>query len=524
MRSFIKKSVFFSLIIVLLMLFTISNVQAEELVVGMNNQAGDINPLVGLNIGAEYVDINIYDTLVGRASQTTKEGYLIEDSNNFTPELAKSWEITDNVSTYTFKLREDVNFHNGSKFDAEDVDFTFELMQKKGSYAEYFKNLIKEINIIDPFTVEVKLNRPEPKFLKRISTYNACVMDKETVFEEAGSDIDDQMKWLASNAIGTGPYILESLSTNSVHMKINEDYFGEIGNIEKIVLLTISETSNRRIMIEKGDIHIATSPSQNDYEALENNDEIDLLIRPGNSKVVYFSMNLNHEPFDDKMIREAIAYAVPYEAIINIAAGGEKYAPRAHSLLTSELHGYKPVFNYEHNPEKARQLVKKAGYEDGLEIQFDLFSAGTYPKCAEILQQELKNIGIDLKIKEMAPPAFFQAGSAGNLNFIINSWWDNVADPVGLLTDLTHSKSIPEQGNWAQISVEEIDRSLNAAQSELDSEKRAKLLESVQELVNEKLGYIPLWEAKIIMAMRKNVNGYVHYSDALFRFSEMNID
>jgi len=524
MISFFKKSIVFSSILVLLLIFTISSIQAEELVVGMNNQAGDINPLVGLNIGAEYVDINIYDTLVGRDSKEAKEGYLIEDSNNFTPQLAKSWKISDNVSTYTFNLREDVNFHNGNKFDAEDVKFTFELMQKKGSYAEYFKNLIKEVNIIDPYTITVKLNRPEPKFLKRISTYNACILDKETVLNKAGTDIEEQMKWLASNAVGTGPYILESLDTNSVNMKANNDYYGELGNIDKIVLLTISEASNRRIMIEKGDIHIATSPSQNDYNALEKNNEIELLVRPGNSKVVYFSMNLNHEPFNEKMIREAIAYAVPYEAIINIAAGGEKYAPRAHSLLTSELHGYKPVFNYTHNPEKARELVKEAGYESGLEIQFDLFSAGTYPKCAEILQQELKNIGIDLKIKEMAPPAFFQAGSAGNLNFIINSWWDNVADPVGLLTDLTHSKSIPEQGNWAQISVEKIDRSLNAAQSELDSEKRAKLLESVQELVNEEIGYIPLWEAKIIMAMRKNVNDYVHYSDALFRFNEMNIE
>ncbi len=524
MRRSFCKSIFMTLVLVfVLSALIMAGVQAEELVVGINNQPGNINPLVGLNIGAEYVAINVYDTLVGRDQKMSDEGYLVEDSNKFTPGLAESWNISDDGLTYTFNLQKDVSFHNGSKFDGQDVEFTFALMQQKGSYAEYFSNLIEEVTVVDPYTVKVKLSHAEANFLRRISTYNACIMDKETVLNKAGSDLNSQMEWLAGNAIGTGAYVLESLATNTVKLRANADYFGEIGNLDRIIIKTISEASNRRIMIEKGDIQIATAPAQTDYNALENNKDVDLLVRPGNSKIVYFAMNMNQEPFDNLKLRKAIAYAVPYQALCKIVAGGDKYAPRAKSILTSELPGFKPVFDYEYNPEKARELVKEAGYEDGLEIQFDLFSAGTYPKCAVMLQSELKKVGIDMKIKKMAPPAFFQTGAAGNLNFLICSWWDNVADPVGLLTDLTHSKSIPDQGNWAQISDMEIDKLLNAAKEEMDPVKREKLTERVQELVNEKVAYIPVWEAKIIMAMRKNVSGYVHYSDALFRFNEMSI-
>ncbi|NLN47974.1 MAG: ABC transporter substrate-binding protein, partial [Clostridiales bacterium] len=427
----------------------------------------------------------------------------------------------DDGLEYTFDLRKGVKFHDGTDFDAEDVEFTVDMLKNNGSYASFFNELISKVEILDPHKVKIVLNRIEPQFLKRISSYNGSILNKKAVLEQGEDDTESQMQWLASNTAGTGPYKLESLTTDEAHLVVNEDYWGDKPKIDKVILKTVAESSNLRIMLEKGDIDFYRLPAAKDYEALEQNPDIELLVRPANSKIVYLGLNTENKPLDNPKVRQAIAYAVPYEQICKVLGGGEKYAPRARTVLTEELSGSAPVFQYEYDLENAKELLKEAGYENGFKLNFDLFNAGKFPDMAVVLQAELKKIGIDMEINSMAPPAFFQSGDAGKLNFFVVSWWDNAADPVGLLNDIVHSASIPSPGNYAKYVNKDVDSLIDKAKVELEPAKRDELLKDAQEILAEDVPYIPIHEAMITLAFRKNVKNYVHYSDSITRLYEL---
>lgn len=498
--------------------------EPKVLVIGDSNPPGDINPLIGLNITSQYISISTYDTLVGRSSMLSDEGELIEEPDVFVGRLAESWDISEDGLEYIFNLRKGVKFHDNSDFDADDVEYTVEMLKTNGSYASFFGELISKVEIIDPYKVKIVLSRIETQFLKRISSYNGSILSKETVTEKGGSDVENQMQWLASNEAGTGPYKLEYLTTDEAHLVANDNYWGDKPKIDKVILKTVAESSNLRIMLEKGDIDFYRLPAAIDYAALEANPDIELLVRPANSKVVYIGLNTENKPLDNPKVRQAIAYAIPYDQLCKVIGGGDKYSPRAKSLLTSELSGSEPVFEYEYDLEKAKELLKEAGYENGFKIEFDLFNGGKFPDIAVILQSELKKIGIDMEINPMAPPAFFQSGDAGNLNFFIVSWWDNAADPVGLLNDIVHSSSIPSPGNYAKYSNKDLDSLIDEAKIEMDPAKRNVLLKEAQEILAEDVPYIPVYEAKIVLAFRKDVKNYVHYSDSITRLYEMDIE
>jgi len=497
--------------------------EPKVIAMGLGNPPGDINPLVGKNITAEMVDINIYDTLVRRAKKESADGYMMEDPDNVLPGLAESWTLSDDHLTYTFNLREGVTFHNGNPFDASDVVFTFEMLQTAGGYSATFDELIADVNAPDDYTVEITLSRIDTQFLRRISTYNGCIMDKETV-EAAASDLEGQMEWLASHAVGTGPFVLDELTTDQARLVANPDYWAGPPELDVVIIKGIKEASNHKIMLDKGDIQISRSLSKNDYDAVKSNPDLDLVIRPGNTKVYYFAMNVNHPPFDDVRVRKAIAHVIPYEALIEGVWGGAEYAPRARSIVTSQFDSHVPVYQYEYDLDRAKELLAEAGYEDGFDIQFDLFDVPAYRSAAVMLQSELAKIGVDMKIQPMAPPAFFQAGDAGELNFVVNSWWDNSADPVSLVVKLAHTDSITSEGNWAQFSNSQVDQLLDKAKVELDPAKRKEYLKTVQEVLAEEVPYAVFAEAQIIFGARKAVQGYVHYTDALFRFYDMDLD
>lgn len=497
--------------------------ESKVLVIGDPNSAGDINPLIGKNIMAEYVCINVYDTLVLRGTKTSPEGYLMEDQNVTIPGLAEAWAISADGLIYTFTLREGVTFHNGSAFDSADVVHYFNLLQTVGSYASLFGELIESVTAPDAYTVVVTLSHVDTQFLRRISTYNGCITDAETLVAEAGEDAESQMNWLASHAIGTGPFALEEIATDRIRLTANPDYWRGAPNLDGVVLLTVPEAGNRKMMLERGDLSIADQPSTVDYESLISNPDIDLVIRPGNSKVYYIGMNVTAAPFDNVLVRKAIAHAIPYDDIRFVVVGGDDYAPSASSIITSDLPGHVSAFTCEYDLEEAKRLLTEAGYPNGLDIQFDLFNVATFEKCAVMLQAELQKIGVRMSIAPMAPPAFFSAGDAGALNLFIVSWWDNNADPVSLLNKIVHSSSIPAGGNWAQFSSAEADALIEKAAVEMDATTRDGYVASVQEIVGEQVPYAPIWEARIIFAARKGVVGHVHYSDALYRFFDMDL-
>ncbi len=494
-----------------------------SLVIGASGAIGDINPLVGLHLTACWIAINVHDTLVGKGQRVGPDGYLIEDTANPEPRLATEWQVSDDGLTYTFSLREGVSFHDGSDFTADDVLFTFDLVTNVGAAADYFSSVIKEVEALDSHTVRFHLNRIEPIFLQQMSTYHTCILSKETLLREAGSDPDAQMQWLGSRAIGTGPYVLKEQMSDFAWFVANESYWGGPPAIDEVTIRVVDEASSRRVLLEKGDLDINVSPERVNYDALDRNPNIDLVVRPSTTRIFYVGMNTTTPPFDDIRVRQAIAHAIPYEDILNVVLGGEKYSNRARSILTSDIDGFVPVYEYGYDLDRARDLLVDAGYGDGLSFEWKSSTAEAFVQIGVMLQAELAKIGVDMDINAQPGATFFPAGRAGEHGLFFVSWWSGTGDAVDLLDALAHS-SQTGRGNWAHFSDPEVDEWIDNAKIELDPEKRAEYLKNVQEVLAEELPYAVIYEGSLVYGMSNKVQGYVHYSDNLIRFSDLRIE
>ncbi|MFO8060635.1 MAG: ABC transporter substrate-binding protein [Bacillota bacterium] len=494
-----------------------------SLVMAASGAMGDVNPLVGLHLTACWVAINVHDTLVQKAHHMGPAGYLVEDTDNVEPGLATDWEISDDDLTYTFNLREGVEFHDGSSLTADDVEFTFDLVLTVGAAADYFSSVISEVEVVDSHTVKFHLNRVEPIFLQQLSTYHTCIMSKEAILREAGEDPDAQMQWLGSNLIGTGPYVMLEQMSDYVRFEANDDYWGGRPAIDEVSIQVVDEASSRRVLLERGDIDINVSPEKVNYEALDQNPDIDLVVRPSTTRIFYVGMNVAKPPFDDRRVREAIAHAIPYEDILNVVLGGERYSVRARSILTSDMAAFVPVYDYEYDLDRAAELLEEAGYGDGLQITWNSSTAEQFVQIGTMLQAELAKIGVDMEVSPQSGATYFPAGREGEFGLFFVSWWSRTGDPVDLIDAIAHSSEF-NRGNWVRLENDELDELIELARVEMDVEQRNEYLREAQQILADEMVYAVIYEGSVVYGMNKSVQGYVHYSDNLIRFDDLRIE
>lgn len=397
---------------------------------------------------------------------------LVEADENMQihPGLAESWQQLDD-KTMQFKLRKGIKFHNGDDFTAEDVKFSFERMMNSPRIA-FVLPPIERIDVVDDYTVNIVTKTPFGPLLAHLSHPALGMVSKKLLTENPEA--------LKEKPIGTGSYkFKEWIYGDKLVLEKNEDFYDKNKRgLKYIVFKNVVEASNRAIGLETGEIDIATPISSVDEENIKNNPKLQLLTKPSIS-YTYIGMNMTKAPLNDIRVRKAINYAIDKQAIIDVILNGN--GKIATSPIAPGVFGFTDkTKNYEYNVEKAKELMKEAGYENGFTTSILVFSGEANTQTAEIVQAYLKEIGIDLKIEIVEVSAYWDMTERGVHNLFLGSWGVVTGDADYGLYAMYHSSAKGGAGNRDFYENEKVDELLDKAKTEIDPETRKKLYEEAQ--------------------------------------------
>lgn len=355
-----------------------------------------IGTLADLTVACRYAGTA---TVTTQTCNSTFNGLVSMDATGTaTPELALEWSSNENASEWTFKLREGVKFHDGSDFTAEDVKFTWE-------YASTTENegisqpitgvsMVDEVVVNDPYSVTFKLNSSSADWLYYAAQDILCKNAIETQGFDEGSKI------------GSGPFYFDSLESGvSWTIRRFEDYWGEKPVTESITFVVITDASSRALSLQSGDIDAMYDGNPSDLVNFMNDSNYNVY-KADNIQVVYAGFNALTEYGSNPIVRQAVAMAVNREDIINACYENGQCGTIAYNFISTVGAGYTDVEAYPYDPEGAKQMLADNGLSD---ISLNLYTFAKYIPVAEVIQANLRDVGITLNITEYAQTGFTKA-------------------------------------------------------------------------------------------------------------------
>lgn len=434
---------------------------ADTLVVAQGADAKSLDPHATNDQPSSRVTKQIYNTLV----------FATEDME-IVPALAESWEKVDDL-TWEFKLAQGVKFHNGEELKASDVKFTFERMLASPSVS-HILGPVTEINAVDDYTVQIITSEPFAPLLAHL-THTASSILNEKAVTEAGDDYGQK-------PVGTGPFMLADWqSGDKITLERFDDYFQGPASVKTVVFRNVPEGTNRTTGLETGEIDIAYDVEPIDKRIVEETNGLELIEGPSLSSQ-YLGFNTKKAPFDNVKVRQAINYAVNVQEIIDVALEGAGEVAKS-PLMELIFGANMDIEGYEYNVEKAKELLKEAGYENGFTTSIWTNDNPVRVRIAEIVQGQLKEVGIDAKIEQLEWGAYLERTAAGEHDMFILGWTTVTGDADYGLYALYHSGQHGDAGNRTFYSNPEVDRLLDIGKTEVDQDKRLEAYKEAQELI-----------------------------------------
>lgn len=456
------------------------------------------------------VMVNIYDNLV-----RYKPG-----STEIEPALATDWESNEDKTEWTFHLRKGVKFHDGTPFNAEAVKFSIERQLPPNRtddmpYASFTFGPVKSVEVVDEYTVKIILNAPYAPFLANMAMCMAAPIVSPAAVEKYGEDY-------ISHPVGTGPFKFVKWDRGqSIELVANKEYWDGPPKLDKLIFKFVKENSVRASELINGSIDAMDGVDPNDVKKLEDSGVI-VSKSPG-MNINYLAFFTNKPPFNNEKLRIAVSHAINREDIVKHLYQGT--AELANGPLPSFMPGYdKNLKPYEYDPEKAKALLKEAGYENGLKVTL-LTYTNPRPynpvgqKLAEAIQNDLQKVGIQVEIKaypwkeykEVVAPVEVKEG-----DFMIYGWIGDNGDPDNFLT-LLDSKEIAGSLNSAKYANERVDQLLEQGRREFDMAKRAQIYSELQQIVVKEAPWVFFSHATAMTAQSKNVENFsLHPTGVIF--------
>ena len=474
----------------------------DVLVVGIAFDLATLDPAVTMDNASWKVTYPCYDRLVQ---------YKVVDGKSTTevePMAAESWTVSEDGKEWTFKLRNNIKFHDGNPLNAEAVKFSFDrvLKLKKGP-SDYFPTLAETV-VVDEYTVKFILSESFPPFLYTLATNGANIINPKVMQHEKDGDMG--MAYLGENTMGSGAYELKEWNRGqNIKLAAFADYWQAQPSLKTILIQFIKDPSAQRLQLENGDIDIAENIPVDQIDQLKSNKDLKIHEEPS-LLVSYIYINNQKEPFNDIKVRKALNYAIDRNAVIQGSIKG-KGTP-LEGPIPQGLWGYdKDLIGYSVDIEKAKALLAEAGYPDGLTLKF-LYSdyKDFWESEALLIQDNLAKIGVKVELEKVAWATLRDKVDRGDFDLCIGAWSPDYADPQMIMTYWYDSRMFGLAGNRAFYSNSQVDEMLRAAEISNDQEERTRLYQQAQKIVVDEAAYVLLFQTNSIIAMRKNVEGFVY--------------
>lgn len=511
------KKLFICFAVATLLVITNSIGMAKDLTIGLKGEPTSLDPHFHNVTNNNQMALYVFDKLI-----------LQDNKQKMYPGLAESWGPVD-ATTWEFKLRKGVKFHDGSPFTAEDVKFTIERLPNVPNSPSSFAGAVgavTNVEIVDPHTVRIHTEKPAPLTPRDFASF--VIVSKKAAEGKATEDFNS-----GAATIGTGPYkLVEWARGDKLIYERNEDYWGEKPVWTKITVRPISNDGTRVAALKSGDVDLINFVPPADVNHLESDKKVDLS-KSSSTRLIYLHIDTGREytpmvtgnngekiknPYLDFRVRKAISKAINRPGIV--ARIMEGLAIPAAQMLPEGYAGTSQTLKPEkYDPKGAKALLAEAGYPDGFKITIH-GPNDRYVNDGDIAQaiaQMLTKVGIKTEVNTMPKAVYFGKASALEFSLMLVGWATDTGEHSNCVKSLLHTFDKDGgygKSNRGRYSNPEVDRLLEEALVTVDPEKHNELLVKSVEIGMNDLGIIPIhfqvsvWGTKKGLTYNGRTDGY----------------
>ncbi|MDG4766745.1 ABC transporter substrate-binding protein [Solwaraspora sp. WMMD406] len=466
--------------------------QAGTLVVAISSEPDSLDVHVSTASPTFLVLENVYDTLVEPAPDLS-----------FQPALATDWEVSDDLLTWTFHLRDGVTWHNGQPFVADDVVASFDRITDGETAANAWRfESVDEVRAVDDRTVEFVLNRPTPNLLANVGGFKGMAIVAPELLDGDG---------LTTDAIGTGPFRFVSYTPGDrIILEANPDYWGDGPHVDRVEFRFISEPTTALTNLRTGSVHLTNNVPPQEAGALRDDPDVELG-QVASNDYWYFTCNFDRPPFDDIDVRRALSFAIDREqvaqaAFFDAATPVQSAMPPGNFWATD----YAP---FDYDPEQARELLAGAGV-DGLTV--DLMLTNEFPhtlQAAEVIASQWQDVGVEVEIRTLDFASWLDEQGAGSYDCYVLGWLNNLDGEYAYYAQHHSTGSF----NFHGYADPQVDQLLDQARASVDDADRKPLYDQAARLIIDDVSYGYLYSPQASLAWLPTVEGVEMHPDGKTR-------
>ncbi len=463
--------------------------EGGRLTIAMEYDPSTLDPLGMTDTPASNVFMHVAEPL-----------FRVDPDGELEHVLAESYEASDDSLVWTFYLREGVEFHDGTPFNAEAAQWNLQRFRDEASFG-FLLAQITDIEVVDEYTIRVFLDEPFAPLLAHLAHSMTGFVSPTSV--EEGVDYP----------VGTGPFkYVEWIPDTQLVLERNPDYWGEGPYLDELVFLPIPEGGTRVMMLLTGEIDATTVIPVDDVELIEADPSTEAVIMPGLGHQ-YIGINCQRGPLADPLVRRALNYALDKEEFVDFVWGG--FAEVADSVIAPGVFGYEKVGPYPYDPDKARELLEEAGYPDGFSTTIR-YNPGWRELGAEVLQAQLADVGIDAQLISMEWGSYLDFTNRpvdeSEVDIYMLGWTTVTSDADYALYALLHGDEwAPDGSNRSFYRNERVDELLDAARRNPDPDAREELYAEAIELIWEDAPWVFILFSQLRYGVRDNVRDLVYH-------------
>ncbi len=437
---------------------------------------------------------NVYDTLVE------------PDANlQMQPSLATKWTASDDQLTWTFTLRDDVMFSDGTPLTSQDVKYSYDRIINDKLNSAYKFSTVQSVAAPDPTTVVITLTAPTPNLLANLGGFKGVA-----IVEKANVESGD----ITTKPVGSGPFKVASYTSgDSIKLVRNDRYWGRKPKLDGVTFTFVKDPTVALQNLRGGQVQWTDNLPPQQVPSLKKSGDLTVKTVPS-TDYWYLTLNEARKPYDDVRVRRAVAFALDRQAITKAAKFGlatvnQTAIPKGSSFY----YDYAP---YTTDPGKARELLGEAGVQD---LTMDLMVTSEYPEtvsAAQVIAAELGKIGITVKIRTLDFAQWLDEEGKGNFDAFMLGWLGNL-DPDEFYYAQHHTGG---SFNFQKYSNPTVDRLLDQARTETDQNARKTLYDQAAKQIVDDASYIYLYNPDAVQGWSKKVSGYTIRTDRAIRFRD----
>ena len=469
---------------------------------------------------SQLVAWQIYDRLLTHEMKTLPGGKVSYDATKLAPELATSWEVSDGGKTMLFHLRTDATFHDGSPVTAADVKWSFDraiaaggfpaIQMAAGSYTDP-----SVFSVVDDHTFKIALPAFNKLSLPDLAVPVPDIVNSKLALAHATKDDPWALNWTRDHDAGGGPFKVASWKAGDqiVFDRFDEWKSGPLPALKRVVYREIESAGTRRALLEKGDVDVSVGLPPKDFAELAASGKVNVIGTLMQNEMFHVDMNVTMKPFDDKKVRQAVAYALPYEAIMKQAI----YDRAVPMWGADPDKPFPPVWPtaspYKTDLDKAKALLTEAGYPNGFktELFIDSSQSTMQEPMALLIQEQLKKLGVEVTITKIPGSEWFAKMGSKSMAMDINYFygWLDYPEYFYFWTYDGKNNSVFNTPNYVNPALDKLTES--ARFETLDKASYEATISKMNEIVMDDVPRIPVAHLFSDIAMQKNVKGYVYW-------------